>query len=932
MGFSRSVRAVLAAGLMMASCGGDDDDQTADLCEGFSVPQRPDTSACAEVDADAPDKLLACGVGSGHAGRWVVDVDGLPAYELMVDQRCDPAAQSWSPGPRTQRDPVHLLGNGRGLVAMAHASGGIEIYTQDRGHKWLNRIDDWRDPSSSDFPVQLGGGFGYVVDGEQVHSTRFEDLPLGEALERQTRRFGVGYVETVTTMDDLIVTRRVFAPDHAARALIVEVTVENASDRSRQLGLVELWDANLYQVVEEHTTSDLSRPDLTEEIQRRRRARAAGFEHTVSYDADTRVVSLATTADAPAAGPDQVDVVDWYPETLYLAPIDQGQAPDAVWIHDSELWDGSDRPVPGAVAGGGTAQARTTDYAGKDQHGLLAMRVPVQVPVGAAITRRFAFGYLPGDEVLGDTLAALRARFGELRADTVSSWRQRLVWAAFPGLEDAGALQRELAWASYNAQAGVTYDQLRGVRVLGQGGATKYIHGLDGAAGDLALLAEGITLIDPQLAAETLHYALSMQIEAEGRYPYATTGVGAVSDAGVHGQRSDAYFLLPSAIARYATTARDLAFLDRQVDYWPPGSGAETVIQHLGRTSTYAEDQLGTGARGLPAMGTGDFADGVLELASEQATPLGSSSTFNAGFVVHGYRLAAEVVESRDPELAAAYRAAFDQQAAALTNEAWNGRWFERGFVDSGNPLAPELLFLEPQLFPILAGLVAPERRDELLDLIAERLETDTGAMNLDEPELGGIRPAANAWLTAAYALRDPVLGWSSLVRNTLFAHARAYPDLWYGIWTGPSSFNGPGSERPGEAAAHLTTAFTDYPAFNMHAHLGLLRALAAVLGIEGTPQGLRIAPRVPTAVYTVNWPRLSLASRNDSISGTVTPMRDGSIVMEVTLPAPLSPKGVTVTVGSSDLTTDFTRTGDVVRFVLTGRRNQPASWRIRGI
>jgi hypothetical protein len=945
MAFSRWARTALWAAVAIAAigCGGGDDDQTAELCLDFTVPERPDTSACGEVDADAPAKLLACEVGSGHAGRWVVDADGMPAYDLLIDQRCDPAGQHWSPRPEVQDDPVHLIGNGRGLVAMAHASGGIEVYTQDRGHKWLNRIDEWRDPSNRDFPVQLGGGFGYVVDGDRVHSTRFEDLPVGEALERQRRRFGVGYVETITTFDDLVVTRRVFAPDHFARALIVEVTVENVSGGSRQVGLVELWDANLYQVVEEHATSDLLRPDLTEEIERRRRELAGEFEHTASYDPAARVATLATAAVAPAVGPDQVDQVDWHPETMYLAPIDQGEAPDAVWLHDGELWDGSSRPVPDAVAGGGDAEARTTDFSGQGQHGILSLRVPVRVPAGAAITRRFAFGYQPAGTDLAGTLAALRARFGELRAETVASWRALMVWAAFPGLEDAGALQRELAWASYQALAGVTYDQLRGLRVLGQGGSYKYIHGLDGAAGDLALLAEGLTLIDPQLARETLRYALSMQLDDGDRFAYATTGVGALSDAGIHDQRSDAYFLLPAAIARYVATARDGAFLDQQAEYWPPGGAAGTVLDHLVRIRAYATDQLGLGARGLPAMGTGDYADGILSLADEEATPSGSSSTFNAGFVVQGFRLAADVVESRDPDLAAGYRADFDAQAAALTNEAWNGRWFERGFVDSGEPLAPELLFLEPQLFPILAGLVAPERTDELLGRIAERLETDIGAMSIidtagtgaggtGQPQIGGVWPVANAWLTEAYALRDPALAWSSLVRNTLFAHARAYPDLWYGTWTGPDSYNGPDHERPGQADAHLATALTDYPAFNMHAHLGPLRALAAVLGIRGTRQGLRIDPKVPTAVYTVQWPRLTLASRSDSISGSVTPMTDGSIVMEVTIPAPMSPHGVTVTVGANSVTTDFTRTGDVIRFVLTGRRNQPATWRIRAI
>jgi hypothetical protein len=31
------------------------------------------------------------------------------------------------------KDPRPIIGNGRGLMAMAHASGGVEICTQDHG-------------------------------------------------------------------------------------------------------------------------------------------------------------------------------------------------------------------------------------------------------------------------------------------------------------------------------------------------------------------------------------------------------------------------------------------------------------------------------------------------------------------------------------------------------------------------------------------------------------------------------------------------------------------------------------------------------------------------------------------------------------------------------------------------------------------------------
>jgi len=744
------------------------------------------------------------------------------------------------------------------------------------------------------------------------------------------------------------VTRRVYAPDADARALVAEVTLENPTDGNKRYGLVEMWDIDIHQLPVEFLTSDLLNPSISETIDRRRRAIMADFSHSARYSAEDRLCVIETTADelpSGVTGRGDVADMDYFPDPIYLATIDLGDAPEAVWLKDSELWgDSTSRDIP-KRAKGGDAESREISFGGKNQPGILAMRVPVMVPAGASVTRRFAFGYVPGGGTPDAALDELRSSYGELRAETAASWHDRMVWAAFPGLDDAAVLQRELAWSSYNTLAGATYDEYYGVRVLGQGGAYKYIHGLDGAIGDLALFAEAIILIDPQLARETLQYALATQHASSDatpwRFPYATTGVGNFSDVGIYGQRSDAYFLVPSLVAEYVAHTRDQAFLDADVSYWPRSAGQSgTVLDHLSNTMAYATSTLGVGARGLIAMGTGDYADGVLAMTDEATTPGGTSSTYNAGFVLRGFPLAADVIEPHDATLAEEMRTLFSSQAGAIEDQAWNGKWYERGFADNGEPLVPDVLFLEPQVFPLLAGVTSAARRDDLLDLVETRLETDIGArsnvyvgeasggVSIDQPLVGGIWPVANAWLTEAYSLRDADEGWDSLTRNTLAAHAEAYPELWYGIWTGPDSFNGPDHERPGEADVHEATALTDYPALNMHVHTGPLRALRGVLGIRGTATGLRIAPRVPTETFTVIWPRLSLRSRPDFIGGSVTASAGRSIVMQVLLPSGLRSGDIYAKVKGDTLVT-FTRTGDVVEFTLPGTANAPVAWEI---
>lgn len=924
--------------LALAGCG-DNLRPDPTSCAGYVRPERPAAVGCG--DPIDPFTLVACDTGSALAGQWTIDRAGLPAYDLLVDERCDDAAVAWSPRAAPPRDPIHVLGDGLGTVAMAHASGGLDLYTQDRGHKWPIRVDPWRDPEHPERAPQLGAAIGYVVEGGHVHSTRFEDLPVAGALARQRRRFGVGYVETVTSVDDLEITRRTFVVP-GTRSLVTEVSIENLSSRDRDLGLVELEDTNLYQLPIELVTSDLLAPSFTTDIERRRRGLDARFVNHARYDATTRVASITTDATAPPVGPDAPSDVDYYPETVWLAPVED-DAPEAVWLTDAELWDDADRGPPARAANAGRSNSREIDLDGANQPGVLAARIRIAVPAAGRVVRRFAFGVVPHGSDPAVAAAAVRAALPDGQAAALA-WRPRLVWASVPGQPAAGALQRELVWSSYTVQALATFDSYHQRRLLGQGGSYKYIHGIDGAIGDYAVFAEAVMPIDPELARDTLALSLATQraptLADGGRYPYATTGVGNFTDMIRYDRRSDAYFLMPTMIARYVALTRDRGFLDQVIPYWPRSSGTTgSVLDHLQRTQQFADTTLGFGAHGLVAMGTNDYADGVLQTATEPATPTGTSSTFNAWLLVGGFGLAAEVIASRDPLLAQRYTDERADQLARLEQSAWNGRWYERGFVDSGNPLGAQNLYLEPQVLPIIAGAVSAERRAALLDLVTLHMDTTIGPMtvvpltggtpgSIDAPQIGGVWPVASAWLTEAYALADPVRGWDSLVRNTLFRHAEVFPALWYGVWSGPDSYYGPDAERPGEADAHLATALTDYPVLNVHAHASVLRALYAIAGVHATATGLSIAPLLPTETFSIVWPRLALTSTPTSIGGSVTTMADDTFEVRVQLPTGL--RGATpLRVEVDDQVVGGQRIGDVVVLPITARAGTSVRWRV---
>jgi hypothetical protein len=164
-------------------------------------------------------------------------------------------------------------------------------------------------------------------------------------------------------------------------------------------------------------------------------------------------------------------------------------------------------------------------------------------------------------------------------------------------------------------------------------------------------------------------------------------------------------------------------------------------------------------------------------------------------------------------------------------------------------------------------------------------------------------------------------------VRNTLFTHATLYPEIWYGIWSGPDSYNGPDHERAGEADAHLATALTDYPVLNAHVHVGPIRALLAVLGVEATPLGYAVRPRVPTERWTVRFPRLWLDHAPDRVSGRAFASADAPLELTVQIPAALRGARIVVTVAGS--TVPHTIVGDDAVFVVPALAGAGVDWAI---
>ena len=602
----------------------------------------------------------------------------------------------------------------------------------------------------------------------------------------------------------------------------------------------------------------------------------AQFRHGVAYDPRTRIASITTQQLTPTLVYESPALLDQYPDAMFLAPLDPDDAPDSAWLVDSELWPDTSRTTLPRVNNQGRISARNLDIAGVNQPGVLGLRISVTVPARQRVTKSFLFGTVGPDETAVQRLIDFRNgnRNGQSSATEAAAWLPRLVYAAFPNAANAAVMQRELAWSSYMLQALIGFDRQRSRRILGQAGARRFVEGLEGSPTDLALVADALTFIDGDAAFENLEGGFGLHVKEPtsptARFASAFTGIGLVADPPGNAARTDGYFILPSMVARYVANSRDISVLSRGLTFWPAQLNARSSLQnHL--LVMFDERPTLFGALGLLPLGTGDSSSGVLATAREPATPSGAASTVNVGYAALGFAILADYLGTgTDPaSLDDRMRAQVASQVALLQQHAWTGSWFLRGFTDSGNPLGAENVYLEPNLLAMNAGLLDAGDLFGAVTRLAALMQTTIGpkiatsvpggapGVVPGDPDLEVVQWSLTPWFVDAWVrLNFWDRGWQAMQSSSLFAHAQRYPALWYGIWTGPGSYQAPQAECGGCVALREAA----YPALNAHAHASMLRSLPGLVGYQATAFSATIAPAFGVGDFAVQWPEFALS------------------------------------------------------------------------
>jgi hypothetical protein len=829
------------------------------------------------------------GSGAGVFGRWSVDRFGLPAYDYTLDQRSDRRAARVELSGR--KEAWHQVGNDA-IVADAFTDGYTQLFSQQRMYQWANKWDAAN--------RHYSGGFGWLAEGGHAQSTLWLDHPKGAPT---LRRFGIGYSEHRLQTNDISIAETVTAPFGDDPVLVHEVRLRNRSARTRALTWWEYWDVNPF--------------DQTTKIPR-------GLD-SPRY-ADGRLSARQTG-----------DVIDIDPLTIFLAPVD---TPVAGYEADTQAFFGNGtRALPAAVAAdratGSRAPATLTAFAGR---AMFALRTPVTLRAGEGVTLRYVYGMAHPRQIDG-IVRRTREQPSTNRA-TAAKWHAWLPQSDFGRARRW--LSRELQWSAYMVRSSSMYEETCGHHIITQGGYYQYGMGQQIAFRDPLQHMLPMVYAEPELAREVLRYSFAEQPPQLGVIPYGMLPLCLRLDFGAS---DDLDFWLLLSTIEYVLGTRDTDFLRERIPYdggLPgPALASGTVWEHVKLAVRHQEQVIGRGPNGQYIIGpTGDWSD---------LSPLFlgiTESTLVTAQMAYAYPRLAEVAELVGDTAFAAQLRELGRGLQQTLRKEWVSRgWFARGY-SALTQLGKGAIFGEPQPWALLGGAAQGDQRDALVRNVQRFLVGRGAPASLHGPSkigastspseedpdvdehaivyadgvgdknavfVGGAWYAINGPLVWALGQLDGIVpgaandAFDELQRNTLRAHAVAYPEDWDGVINVDDACWSWYSTQPGRCGINLLITLNQTAGQVTHQPAWSLFSMLKLAGVEPTREGYRIAPHLPLPRWSLKLPLVGVTQeRNGRLSGYVRPERSGPVTFEIV------PRG-----------------GRVVRFTKIARAGRALRWAV---
>ncbi len=843
--------------------------------------------------------------GSSNFGTWIEDEFGLPAFEYTCNQTIDAhAVTQLQPGILAPTEHIHQVGNDR-ITALASNYGHIRVRQDEGCPKFLNDVD----PEMS----QFGGGLGYLTDDQESLTTYYDgNNPQFE------RIFGVGYFRKRVSNKSYSAEQTISAPFGDDPVLISEATITNHGNVAATVRWVEYWGCQpfqfSYRAAIEAMAGIATQTKLRREMGRR-------FSHRVSQIGSMKGLLEAKHFEGRSSSEEAA----WERAKAMLRMNPNGFTSPVADLMPGTDFESLDLPQTFLVSLDGTASAFSADAgvffgasgpanpAGLKQSlgsqitdsgtrtGLLLERT-LQLAPKESRTIRFLYGYVPEGFALDTLIAKYEKNAASVLQDSSRMWKQKGMRFDVPA---EPWVKREATWNHYYLRSSQTFDDFFGEHILNQNGFYQYTMGFQGAARDPLQHSLPFLFSDPEIVRSVLRYTLK-EVRDDGSLPYGIVGHGVVAPM-ASDNASDLPLWLIWTVSEYVLATRDVDFLNEMIPARLSATAGRTdsVRNLLERCYRHQVNDVGVGQHGIMRMRVDDWNDGLIYTWAQKAFKEcveTSESVLNSAMAAWVYDEYARLLDYAVPNstLGKEVRASADHHREA-TRAQWNGKWFKRAWLGPRlGWLGDTTLWIEPQPWAILAGATTDAETRELVQTINDLLRSgplgaaqmsdgpdmrSVGGTNVGTLELGAIWPSLNQTLVWALAGVDPAMAWEEWKRNTLASHADAYPDIWYGVWSGNDSYNSTLNKHPGGAANEPFFHGTDFPVLNLHSHACALYSASKLLGLEFTGEGLNLNLRLPLDSYRFDSPLVGVAKNQGRLEGWYAPSRSGNWTLRITLP-----------------------------------------------
>ncbi|MHA1191624.1 MAG: GH36-type glycosyl hydrolase domain-containing protein [Promethearchaeota archaeon] len=884
--------------------------------------------------------------GSGYFGEWIEDEFGLPAYLYNCDQINDPKALSpvneiW----RMKNDHSFQIGNDR-LVSVVSNYGYMQVRQDEGGPKFLNDYDPQRN--------RFGGGFGYLTDGKVILNTYYP----GNGNEFN-RIYGVGYCNKKVEGDGLNIDQVIFAPFGDDPIIISRVTITNNRKTPANLRWVEYWDNNVYQFSYLTFMSALGKKDVgltkkmrrelndqtkshAQEILNSNGIQAAKTSKNIAYEFSFENIRLFNSKPT---------FEDKNPPSVFLVSLNG--KPSGMSVDGAEFFGSG-----GVKSPDGLKKPISFNLNDTHDNSALLMEREFNLNPGETKTLYFAYGYLPEGFELTSLINKYKTRISKVWENSCEQWKNS---AILMKIADEPWVERELLWHNYYLRGAMTYDNFFKEHILSQGHVYQYLVGFQGAARDPLQHALPYILTKTGISKEILRYTLK-EVQSDGEIPYGITGNGKLMPAPF--KPSDQELWLLWLASEYVLATRDVDFLDEEISMYPiHRSRAEkaTVHEILARCYIHFTQVTGRGKHGLQRLSNGDWNDTVIigHIPAEKHEELRkvAESVLNSAMSIYCLEKYAEMLQYAAKGAMVDDVLNYAQSQRDAVKAQWTGTWFKRAWITEDiGWLGTDRLWLEPQPWAIIGDVPNQEQKKILVNAIDKfvRKPSKIGAMLLNKAldiesmakgvaANAGIWPSITGTLIWALSLVDGELAWDEWKKNTLAYHAENYPDIWYGIWSGPDTYNSELSKYPGQTIftpkqsngdkeqdvenLEITGLnWTDFPVMNLHPHAWSLYTLIHLIGAKFTNKGLELKPVLPKQEYEFSSPILGFKKSKNGYSGWYSPLKEGSFKITITLSED-EINNVNISVNGKK--GKYTTTENSLIFDGINKQNNPLEWSI---